>query len=111
MVRLDDGHETEDTPTSGKAWVSEPEWVRGRVLADEALNDKRHLEVKAELQQLKQGQATIIARLDSIGTQAPSAREKYAAYIIATVMTVILGYLAKRVGLDLDPSQLPQLPH
>lgn len=106
MVRLDDGFETEDTTRPSP---SEPDWIHGRLLADEALADKRHREVTAQLQALKDGQAAIVARLDSFGRQAPSEREKYAAYILATVMTVILGYLAKRVGVDLD--QLPVLPH
>lgn len=108
MVHLDDGFETEDTTRPSP---SEPDWLHGRLLADEALADKRYREVKAELQSLKEGQASILARLDSFGRQAPSEREKYAAYIIATIMTVILGYLAKRVGVDLDPSQLPTIPH
>lgn len=101
-------------PPEAEPIASDPAWLRGRLLADEAVYARKFKEVRADIAEAKaELRAEILAvrsEIKSFGAQAPSVTEKYVAYAIATVMTVILGYLAKRVGLDLDPSQLPQLP-
>ena len=71
-------------------------WVRDRVLAGEELAAERHQAIDQRL-----------ARIEAMVAGAPSLWEKRGAYFLATLITVLLGYVAQRLGID--PSTLPRV--
>lgn len=73
---------------------SEPSvaWVQSRVLAGEELAAERHAAIESRL-----------ARIELAVSGAPSLMEKRAAYFLATLITVLLGYVAQRLGIDPGP--------
>lgn len=73
---------------------SEPSaaWVRDRVLAGEELAAERHQAIESRL-----------ARIEALVSAAPTQWEKRGAYFLATLITVLLGYVAQRLGIDPGP--------
>ena len=71
-------------------------WVQARVLAGEELAAERHQAIDARL-----------ARIEALVQGAPSLWEKRGAYFLATLITVLLGYVAQRLGID--PGSFPKV--
>jgi ferric-dicitrate binding protein FerR (iron transport regulator) len=81
------------TPRGSVLHPNDPDWLRGRVLADEALNDARHAEVIKRLDATNKELAEVKADVAELSKQAPSAWEKRAAYFLAVLVVAILGKL------------------
>lgn len=113
MALLNSDELPPDTPRANGSTIhdeeTDPSWLRGRILADEAINTERHEETKVRLDAQDRMLVELKAAVEKLSGAAPSQRERYFAWILLTVATTLLGVLAKRWGVDFDPSTV-QLP-